>query len=343
MVDAFPLDYMHLCCLGVMRELLWAWLKGPLSCRISQRQKYLILHFLIHIANFIPSEFARKSRSLAELARWKATELRTFLLYTGPVVLFNILPTRLYNHFLIFHVAIKILVNEKLCTEFNQYANELLNLFVADARDIYGKQFLSYNVHNLIHLATDVLRFGHLDSFSAFPFENYLHQIKNLLRKHDKPLPQIIRRINEMQMNEMPVAISHMSPATVLSSKHIEGPIINQCDGIQFKMALYRSWAIRTYTNSDCFVILNDSKIVKVLNIMKTKDGIILIGQYFKRLTDSFTFPLQSSALGIVCAKQLSEIQQWPIAKIKSKAVCLPRNVDNLQEFNVYPLIMQKN
>ena len=108
-------------------------------------------------------------------------------------------------------------------------------------------------------------------------------------------------------------------------------------------MALYRSWAIRTYINSDCFVILNDSKIVKVLNIMKTKDGIILIGQYFKRLTDSFTFPLQSSALGIVCAKQLSEIQQWPIAKIKSKAVCLPRNVDNLQEFNVYPLIMQKN
>ena len=30
MVAAFPLDYMHLCCLGVMRKLLWAWPKGPL-------------------------------------------------------------------------------------------------------------------------------------------------------------------------------------------------------------------------------------------------------------------------------------------------------------------------
>ncbi len=74
MVATFPLDYIHLCCLGVMRKLLWVWIKGPLSCRLSNRQKEQM--------DFIPSEFARKSRSLTKLARWKATELWTvFALY----------------------------------------------------------------------------------------------------------------------------------------------------------------------------------------------------------------------------------------------------------------------
>lgn len=92
------------------------------------------IKFSCNLTDFIPSEFARKSRSLTELARWKATELRTFLLYTRPVVLKNVLPTRMYDHFLIFHVAIKILATEGLCKEFNQYAKELLHLFVGEAK-----------------------------------------------------------------------------------------------------------------------------------------------------------------------------------------------------------------
>jgi hypothetical protein len=54
-------------------------------------------------------------------------------------VLKNELPTRMYNHFLIFHVAIKILATEGLCKEFNQYAKELLHLFVGQAKELYGK------------------------------------------------------------------------------------------------------------------------------------------------------------------------------------------------------------
>ena len=35
LVTQFPLDYMHLCCLGVMRRLLVTWLRGPLAVRLS--------------------------------------------------------------------------------------------------------------------------------------------------------------------------------------------------------------------------------------------------------------------------------------------------------------------
>ena len=35
MVSKFPLDYMHLVCLGVVKRFLTAWLRGPLKCRLS--------------------------------------------------------------------------------------------------------------------------------------------------------------------------------------------------------------------------------------------------------------------------------------------------------------------
>lgn len=50
--------------------------------------------------------------------------------------------------------------------------------FIRTFGDIYGKQFINYNVHNLIHLNDDVLKFGSLDNFSAFPPESYMQYLK---------------------------------------------------------------------------------------------------------------------------------------------------------------------
>ena len=105
MVTQFPIDYMHLVCLGVTRRLLLFWRKGPLHCVIAK-------------------EFARKPRSLCEIDRWKATELRQFLLYTGPVVLRGYVSDAVYSNFLLLHVAISILVNPTLCTEYCGYAEK---------------------------------------------------------------------------------------------------------------------------------------------------------------------------------------------------------------------------
>uniref|UniRef100_H2Y7T6 Uncharacterized protein n=1 Tax=Ciona savignyi TaxID=51511 RepID=H2Y7T6_CIOSA len=35
MVSQFPLDYMHLVCLGVVKKIILAWVKGPLRNRLS--------------------------------------------------------------------------------------------------------------------------------------------------------------------------------------------------------------------------------------------------------------------------------------------------------------------
>nr|CAI5857694.1 unnamed protein product [Callosobruchus analis] len=55
-----------------------------------------------------------------------------------------------------------------------QYAQQLLNIFVTHAKKLYGYEFVIYNVHLPYHLSTDVEKYGALDNFAAFPFENYL-------------------------------------------------------------------------------------------------------------------------------------------------------------------------
>ncbi len=85
MVYGFPLDYMHLVLLGVMRKLLYIWGRGLVRSPFvfNERGKRKINRRLRKIRKSLPNEFERRSISLAHLKTWKAQEFRTFLLYTG--------------------------------------------------------------------------------------------------------------------------------------------------------------------------------------------------------------------------------------------------------------------
>ena len=89
-INLFPLDYMHLVCLGAVRRILNYLKKGP-GRKISANQINEISSLLLSLNGHMPSEFSRKPRSLIDLDRWKATEFRQFLLYTGPIVLRDII------------------------------------------------------------------------------------------------------------------------------------------------------------------------------------------------------------------------------------------------------------
>lgn len=92
---------------------------------------------------------------------------RNFLLYTGPVVLRNILQEKIYIHFLTLHAAITILTRRNLCQEeLINFAEALLHHFVESFEILYGKHYISHNVHNLLHICSDVRLYGPLDNFS---------------------------------------------------------------------------------------------------------------------------------------------------------------------------------
>jgi len=57
--------------------------------------------------------------------------------------------------------------------------------------------FISHNIHGLLHLVDDYHLHGPLDNCSAFTFENYMKELKGMLRKHETPLQQIVRRYEE--------------------------------------------------------------------------------------------------------------------------------------------------
>lgn len=199
LVTGVPLDYMHLVCLGVTKKLLRAWVKGPIPYRIPAKFVLQISNSLSELSSTCPKEFSRKPRSLRELDMWKATEFRSFLLYTGPVVLKNVLPTKQYKHFMLLSVAITILISP--CAqnlEWNKYAQNLLYNFVKSMNHLYSSEFLVYNVHSLIHLCNDVLLHGPLDSFSAFKYESNMQCIKRTLRAKYKPFEQVVNRISEL-------------------------------------------------------------------------------------------------------------------------------------------------
>ncbi|XP_077548137.1 uncharacterized protein LOC144160923 [Haemaphysalis longicornis] len=199
MVTQFPIDYMHLVLLGVVRKFTKYWAHGPFSVRCSAEHLKAINARIALVRQCTPCDFSRKLRGLSDRERWKATEARQFLLYVCPVVLKGILKEAPYQHFMTLHVAIRILCSKDCSPELVNYAEELLTYFVAHAgaNTLYGNTVYVYNVHGLIHLAQEVRTFGPLDSFSCFPFENYLGCLKRKVRSGYKPLAQIYTRLKE--------------------------------------------------------------------------------------------------------------------------------------------------
>jgi hypothetical protein len=135
MIKTFPIDYMHQLCLGVMRKLLLTWIRGKREVKISAGQVETISNKLVDLKSCIPNTFARKPRSLADVDRWKATEFRQFLLYTGKIVLHGTLKQEQFEHFLCLSVASCILVCPTLAKSHRDYAKELMEYFVEQGED----------------------------------------------------------------------------------------------------------------------------------------------------------------------------------------------------------------
>lgn len=341
LVTKFPIDYMHNVCLGVVRKILNSWLNGPLEVRLKSQSVRLLSDRLESLKKYIPVEFNRKPRPLTELARWKATELRTFLLYLGPAVLKNVVNIGIYEHFLLLHFAITILASDvHIKNHGSSFAGEILNTFVKHSKQIYGTSFLIYNVHILCHLADDVKQYGALDSFAAFPFENYLGQLKHLVKSTVNPLKEIHNRLKELNY----LTFSENLQLTNVETKmeHNDGPLIHVNSNCkQFKKLRIKliTFSITSYCNADCYCLINGWMIVQINNIVLSNGNIYIIGKKFCKNESLYTYPFNSVGLDIYVVSQLSdEFDIWGLNDITAKCIVTPYVIDK-NKYVAMPLI----
>ena len=320
MVKQFPLDYMHLICLGVTKLLIVLWLKY--KPKLSTYQIHQLSTAFTDLKKYVPKEFNRKPQSLTDLSHWKATVFRFFLLYAGPLILDGFIPDDMVKHFNFLSCAIRILCHPTEYKVNNTFAHELLVKFVKGFKTLYGKEYVTYNVHNLVHLSEDAYKLGPLDSFSAFDFENYMKFIKKLLRKNEKTLQQIHRRLAEkLHLSNKRNAKRKAYPVLLKKINRVLPFNCNNCH----KILQFRDFELRDCLPDNC-CILNDGHVFQIESIGKRDNEIIVIGMEFIELQSLKNYPLNSGEMGIWRVQKLSAQKVFSAKEITNKAFLCVHN-----------------
>lgn len=205
-----------------------------------------------------------------------------------------------------------------------QIADLLLRSFIRHAVDIFGNEFLTYYIHALCHLAMEC-RTQHLalSNFSAFKYENYLGIIKRCLRATHMPLQQLYNRDFEREGRLMQKDIIDENRIE-LSKKHN-----GEDDEVETYSKLTTHGMTLSTSEADCCFKSKSGEIVVLTKITCSYRGtrISLHGHKFKNICDFFTFPIQSTDIGICKVSQLEEAEKvWPFTQVLQKCILIPAN-----------------
>lgn len=224
------------------------------------------------------------------------------------------------------HVAISILSSDNF-KQFTDYAEELLEHFVLCTKHIYGPEFLTHNIHNLLHITDDVKKFGNLNLFSNFPAENYLQKLKKLVRKSDNVLPQVIRRLSEeMSIPMYSLINSNREELFKLEHEYNNGILILGTKSPQYKIANFHHFKLTLNKNNSCCKIICGS-IVEIFNIAYCSllEKPVIIGKKYKCIRNFYDNPCFSSLIGIHYIEQLDDnFAYWPLTQVSNKLARYP-------------------
>ena len=186
-----------------------------------------------------------------------------------------------------------------------EYAEKLCHYFVKKYNKIYGdNSTVVYNIHMLVHVVEDVRRLGPLDTFSAFPFESMLGEIKRKIRS-----TRVCRRISEG-------FTSHHR--TNSKGQAVDKLIVNKLEVI-------------LDSKRDSCVMLNDSTCGLVKSIRADQ---IIIKKFCKK-EPAFSYPCSSDLIDIYFVDRKVKLVSIAKEAITNKCVLLPIN----EKFIIIPMI----
>jgi len=158
-----------------------------------------------------------------------------------------------------------------------------------------------------------VLQFGPLDGFSAFKFENYLGQIKRLLKNGSNSISQIHRRLVERHNIKRPISIN--SGKFSLSDLDPHAPSADASGFVYYKQLVFNGSRNAKTRPPDNIVIMSDDTIVCCKHFVTDEAGTeFVIERKLKIISDFFFFPCSSGLLKTVCVGDLSKsTRHWPV------------------------------
>lgn len=151
----------------------------------------------------VPNQVARLSRSIRDRKYWKAREWENWILYYSLPILLYFLHLEIWvKHWSFLVEAFHILLKKSITRDEINYAHTLLSKFVYYTEHYYLKVAMTYNVHQLLHLAQSVADWGPLWAHSGYCFENGNGQIVRKVHGAKDVVHQICRSI-AMGQNEL--------------------------------------------------------------------------------------------------------------------------------------------
>jgi hypothetical protein len=188
-------------------------------------------------------------------------------------------------------------------------------------------------MHGLIHICDDVRQFGSLDSYSAFPFENFLGQMKRMLRSGNQPLSQLCRRLSE---HDAAIDVCPLTDSNCVPPLDCHEPRFNVKKlRTQFSKLTYHNWTFCAGLDADCYAFLKDGKVLKIDSFVHQEE-VKIIGATFKKSSHFYSYPRKSDTVGILKVAGLStELVTYSIKDIQSKCMLFRH-----KDYNVcFPLL----
>ena len=125
-----------------------------------------------------PCEITRTPQSITE--HYKAHDWKNFTLYYSIPCLDGLMPKKYIQHWHLFVYGLKIFLQPTVSDHDFQLAKRSIYKFVEEIESLYGKHFMRYNVHLLLHIPMFIKLYGPLWVWSAFPPEHFNGVIKKL-------------------------------------------------------------------------------------------------------------------------------------------------------------------
>ncbi|XP_065204539.1 uncharacterized protein LOC135834540 isoform X1 [Planococcus citri] len=335
LVSRVPLDYMHLILQGVTKRLLKIWL-GKLKSKVfllRDHRDIISKRLEIIASSYFPAEFQRKPEGLKHFSTWKATQFREFLLYIGPSVLHGVVKPDYWENFVVLHSVMRTMCKmlpmddpsiDEIQKSIYYNAKDNCKEFVKESARLYGKAFISYNVHGLIHLPDDYKNFGPLDNFSAFKYESFLGTKKRYIKSGNRPLEQIINKFLSLLFTRQFVR-ENFTEMKDVETMYFDVPVLslktalnNESDSSSTKVpdenayerylkVKFLNCVLRTDRVADSYCVTGDPPndyfvhVQKILRF-KAEDQVYLLVRKFQQVDDLYTHPYVSRRIGLVVA-----------------------------------------